>query len=59
LLCSAYSQTNLGAEGGEALAQALHLLPQLQTLDLSCALATARLERGERRAGGGSHPSRA
>ena len=36
----------LGAEGGKALARALHHLPQLRELDLRCALATAQAARG-------------
>jgi hypothetical protein len=45
----------LGAEGGTALAQVrtqvLHHLPQLQTLNLECALATAQPAGWARREG--------
>jgi hypothetical protein len=40
------SNNNLGAKGVTMLAQVLHHLPQLQTLDLRCALATALPARG-------------
>ena len=39
--CAVRSGNWLGAEGGKAVAQALHYLPQLLELTLSCALATA------------------
>jgi hypothetical protein len=45
------SWNNLGAEGGTAVAQALHHLPQLQTLSLECALATAESARDGWRGG--------
>ena len=48
----------LGAEGGTALAQALQHVPQLQTLNLGCALATARPARAAWR-GGAARTSRA
>ena len=41
----------LGAEGGKAVAQALQHVPQLQTLNLECALATARPARDACRGG--------
>ena len=41
----------LGAKGGTALAQALQHVPQLQTLNLRCALVTARPARAAWRRG--------
>jgi glycyl-tRNA synthetase alpha subunit len=40
--CSLHRYNQLGVDGAVGLTQALHHLPQLRTLNLSCALAFAQ-----------------